>query len=354
MTGPTLRPADAPSQDDWPTNEMTTKHSTTNNSDDDYSGHAASRETGQNHPSPVRDAAGEPVARSGLTGDLVAGAGDAGVTDAAVHGACAAGDCVTGPAFTGPAFTGVSPTGVTIAGLGVALTGRALLDGRVLWGPLDLRLEAGRWTCLLGPSGAGKTTLLRLVAGLPTGAAFEGTVTAADGAPLSARVTVMGQSPALPPWLGVLGAVTLGARLRGRAPDRDRAMAMIARVGLQGMEHRRPGQLSGGQAQRAALARALVEDRPVVVLDEPFAALDARTRAEMQDLAFETLAGRTVLLATHDPLEAARLGHAAWLLQDGGLTPLPLPAAPPPRSLDDPATLAAQAAIFARLRGTTA
>jgi putative hydroxymethylpyrimidine transport system ATP-binding protein len=241
-----------------------------------------------------------------------------------------------------------------VRGPGVALTGRARVDGRPLWGPLDLALGAGRWTCLLGPSGAGKTTLLRLVAGLETGADFDGAVTAGDGRPLAGRVTVMGQSPALPPWLGVLGAVTLGARLAGRTPDRDRAMAMIARVGLAGLEHRRPAQLSGGQAQRAALARALVEDRPVVVLDEPFAALDARTRAEMQDLAFATLAGRTVLLATHDPLEAARLGHEAWVLQDGRLSPLPLPAPAPPRSLDDPATLAAQAAIFARLRGAAA
>ncbi|WP_330451096.1 ATP-binding cassette domain-containing protein [Paracoccus marcusii] len=89
---------------------------------------------------------------------------------------------------------------------------------------------------------------------------------------------------------------------------------MLADLGLAGLEGRRPAQLSGGQRQRVALARTLIEDRPVVVLDEPFSALDAATRAQMQDLAARHLAGRTVILITHDLLEAARLCHAAFLL----------------------------------------
>ncbi|WP_114967278.1 ABC transporter ATP-binding protein [Alkalilacustris brevis] len=234
---------------------------------------------------------------------------------------------------------------------GITLEGRALIAGAPLFGPLRLEMTAGRWTCLLGASGAGKTTLLRLLAGLECAAVLEGQITTSDGAALAGRVGYMGQSDLLLPWADVLGNVTLGARLRGQRPDRDRARALIARVGLEGHIHQRPAQLSGGQRQRAALARTLMEDRPVVLLDEAFSALDTRTRVEMQALAAETLQGRTVLMVTHDPLEAARMADAAWLLTDAGtLEALPLPESAAPRALDDAATLTAQAQLFARLR----
>ena len=123
------------------------------------------------------------------------------------------------------------------------------------------------------------------------------------------RLAWMGQQDNLLPWLTVLGNVGLGARLRGEPLDRDRAEALLARVGLIPQRDQRPATLSGGQRQRAALARTLMEDRPVVLMDEPFSALDAITRARLQVLAAQLLAGRTVLLVTHDPLEALRLGH---------------------------------------------
>ncbi|MGR3199303.1 MAG: ATP-binding cassette domain-containing protein, partial [Paracoccus sp. (in: a-proteobacteria)] len=116
-----------------------------------------------------------------------------------------------------------------------------------------------------------------------------------------------------------------------------------------GLHQRRPATLSGGQRQRVALARTLIEDCPVVVLDEPFSALDAGTRMEMQDLAARLLAGRTVLLITHDPLEAARLGHAAFLMTAQGSRPVELPDGPAPRAVSDPAVTAAQAKIFGAL-----
>ena len=225
----------------------------------------------------------------------------------------------------------------------IRITGDLILDGRVLLPHLALDCPPGRWTALMGPSGVGKSTLGRIVAGLPVAARLAG---AAD---VAGPVTLMGQQDQLLPWADALANVTIGARLRGQAPDRARARALLADLGLAGLETRRPAQLSGGQRQRVALARTLIEDRPVVVLDEPFSALDAATRAQMQDLAARHLAGRTVILITHDPLEAARLCHAAFLLGARGTRPLALPPTPTPRALDDPQVLAAQAAMFRSL-----
>jgi putative hydroxymethylpyrimidine transport system ATP-binding protein len=233
---------------------------------------------------------------------------------------------------------------------GLLLEGSARLGGAALFGPLRLDVPGGAWTCLLGRSGVGKSTLLRLFAGLETGAVFEGRLAATDGAPLMGRVGWMAQDELLLPWLDVAGNVGLGARLRSAAPDMGRLRETVARVGLADHAHKRPGKLSGGQRQRAALARTLMEDRPVILLDEPFSALDAALRAEMQELAAEVLAGRTVLLVTHDPGEAVRLGDHIHVMTGAGLERVVPPDTPPVRALDDPAVLAAQARLLARLR----
>ncbi|MCC2096617.1 MAG: ABC transporter ATP-binding protein [Hyphomicrobiales bacterium] len=233
----------------------------------------------------------------------------------------------------------------------VVLEGRADIAGALLFADLRLELPAGRWTSLLGASGVGKSTLLRLIAGLDTGARFTGSIRASDQMPLAARIAFMSQSDLLAPWLDVLGNVCLGPHLRGQPPDLERARAIIDRVGLTPHSRQRPHTLSGGQRQRAALARTLFEDRPIVLLDEPFSALDARTRAEMQEIAGRLLEGRTVLLVTHDPGEAARLSHGAWLMSEAGLQELDIPASPPVRAVDDPATMSAQAQMYRMLRG---
>ncbi|TJZ83918.1 ATP-binding cassette domain-containing protein [Paracoccus hibiscisoli] len=225
----------------------------------------------------------------------------------------------------------------------IRITGDLWLEDRPLARGLDLTCAPGTWMGILGASGVGKSTLGRIVAGLPVPARLQGT------ADVTGAVTLMGQQDQLLPWASALDNVTIGARLRGQRPDRDRARALLAELGLAGLEARRPAHLSGGQRQRVALARTLIEDRPVIVLDEPFSALDAGTRAQMQDLAARHLAGRTVILITHDPLEAARLCHRAVLIGPAGSRALPLPATAPPRALDDPAVLAAQAALFATL-----
>jgi putative hydroxymethylpyrimidine transport system ATP-binding protein len=232
------------------------------------------------------------------------------------------------------------------------LSGRAKIGAAPLFGPRALRAPAGEWTCLLGPSGVGKSTVLRLFAGLGDGIAFDGEAVAEDGVRLDGRVALMGQSDLLMPWLDATANVTLGARLRGTSPRRDRAREILGRVGLSEHADKRPHALSGGQRQRVALARTLMEDRPVVLLDEPFSALDARSRAQMQDLATELLAGRTVLHVTHDAAEAARLGQTILLMTRAGIASFPPPEASTPRLYDAPGTLAFQGRLLRLLMDT--
>jgi putative hydroxymethylpyrimidine transport system ATP-binding protein len=228
---------------------------------------------------------------------------------------------------------------------------RVEYGGAPLFDDLDFSLAGGRWTCLLGPSGVGKTTLLRLVAGL-TRAGEASRIVCSDGGPLAGRIAWMGQQDLLLPWLSVLENTVLGARLRGEAVrDRAKAQALLARVGLDGRAHDRPSSLSAGQRQRVALVRTLMEERPVILMDEPFSALDAITRWRLQEIAAELLAGRTVLLVTHDPREALRLGHYVHVLAGRPARldrPLEPPGAPV-RALDDPALLALEGELIRRL-----
>ena len=224
--------------------------------------------------------------------------------------------------------------------------------GRVIFEDLDLSLSAGRITCLLGPSGVGKTSLLRLIAGLAHGAA--GAAVDGAGLPLGGRVAYLAQQDLLLPWLSALDNVTLGNRLRGEKLTGEtlaRARVLLARVGLTGHEGDRPAKLSGGMRQRVALARTLMEDRPVVLMDEPFSALDAITRYQLQALAAELLAGRTVLLVTHDPLEAMRLGHRVQVMagRPARLDDALEPAGAPPRDPGEPELLILQAELLKRL-----
>ncbi len=236
-----------------------------------------------------------------------------------------------------------APPAVRVRGAHVRL-GRA-----TVFDDLAFSAEAGRFTGILGPSGVGKTTLLKLIAGLlPADGAFIGDE---RGNRLSGCIAWMAQKDLLLPWLTVAENVRLGARLRGEPGGRDKARALLAAVGLEGRADDRPDTLSGGQRQRVALARTLMEDRPVVLMDEPFSAVDPLTRIGLQDLAARMLAGRTVVFVTHDPLEALRLGHAVFVLSGAPATarPIPLPADAWPRAADAPGVLAAQAEILRAL-----
>ncbi len=234
--------------------------------------------------------------------------------------------------------------------IGVSLTGKAHFDAVPLFDQLELTLKPGEWTCLLGPSGIGKTTILRLIAGLAAGVTFEGSIEATDGQPLSDRLAYMAQTDLLMPWATVLDNVLIGARLRGSNGDKDKAQDLLAKLELADHISKKPSALSGGQRQRVALARTLMEERPIVLLDEPFSALDARMRSEMQELAAEWLQHSTILLVTHDPAEAARLGETIYLMSEKGLSEVEPPASPAVRAVDDEAMLACQGRLLKQLR----
>ena len=230
--------------------------------------------------------------------------------------------------------------GIQRRGPPIRIEGLSLdFGGRLLFDDLDLDLPGGELTALLGISGVGKTSLLRVLAGFTQASGTIGTV---DGAPLHGLVAYMGQDDFLFPWLSVLGNVTVGDRLRGNRPDRARAAALLDSVALGASAGALPATLSGGMRQRVALARTLYEDRPIVLMDEPFSSLDQVSRARMQNFAADLLRGRTVVLITHDPLEACRLAKQVLVMSGfpAVLSPALVLDGPTPRAVDDPAVLA--------------
>jgi putative hydroxymethylpyrimidine transport system ATP-binding protein len=227
---------------------------------------------------------------------------------------------------------------------------RLAFGDTLLFEHIEFELSAGKWTCLLGPSGVGKTTLLRLMADLVPDVENV-SIKCSDQLPLSGRASYMAQQDLLMPWLSVLENVLLGSTLRKEVQRTERAHELLDLVGLLSSADDLPAKLSGGMRQRAALARTLMEDRPVVLMDEPFSALDAITRVRLQNMASEFLQDRTVLLVTHDPLEALRLGDRIHVLSGRPVTlnaPL-TPSGSAPRDLHDPEVLKGQADLLEQL-----
>ena len=219
---------------------------------------------------------------------------------------------------------------------------------------LSFKVRGGRWTCLLGPSGSGKSTLLRLIAGsLRKG--MQGQIRFGRESDTTDRSAWMSQKDLLLPWLTVEENVLLGERLRGSLTraKRDKARTLLARVGLGDVNHYLPAALSGGMRQRVALLRTLMEERSVILMDEPFSALDALNRLKLQNLSADLVQGATVLLVTHDPLEALRLGHQIHVMAGRPATigPALMPPGRPPRNPGDPAIASLHAALLDRLLG---
>lgn len=184
--------------------------------------------------------------------------------------------------------------------------------------PTDLTFAAGRMTALVGPSGCGKSTLLRMVAGLEVPSAGRITLDGDPPAALQARgeLAMAFQDASLLPWRSVRGNVALALKLARQSADPGAVDAMIARVGLAGFEGARPAELSGGMRQRAAIARCLITAPRVLLLDEPFGAVDELTRARLNtDLAplWQT-GGTTVLMVTHSIREAVGMADRVIVL----------------------------------------
>lgn len=188
----------------------------------------------------------------------------------------------------------------------------------------DLTVPSGAQTAVLGPSGGGKSTLLAAIAGfqaLASGALAIGGADQARLAPGTRPVTLVFQDNNLFPHLSAAQNVGLGIRpdLRLRAEDREAVEAALERVGLAGLGARMPAELSGGQISRVALARALLRKKPVLLLDEPFAALGPALKHEMLDLVGELAEslGATLLMVTHAPEDARRIAGQTILVADG-------------------------------------
>jgi NitT/TauT family transport system ATP-binding protein len=212
--------------------------------------------------------------------------------------------------------------------------------------PLDFSVDQGEFLVVVGPSGCGKSTLLKLIAGLLPPSEGEIRVEGRVVTKPHADVGIVFQSPLLLPWRSVFRNVMMPVEVKGlpRAEYEARARALLKMVGLEGFENKYPWQLSGGMQQRASICRALVHDPKIVLMDEPFGALDAMTRermnVELQRIQRET--GKTVLLITHSIPEAVFLADRVLVMSErpGSIAAIYQVSLARPRSLDvlaDPA-----------------
>lgn len=223
---------------------------------------------------------------------------------------------------------------------------------------LDLDVPTGGFASLVGPSGCGKSTLLRILAGLLVPTSGNAAIAGRSIVGRPGEVAYMPQRDLLLPWRRALGNATVGAEIAGvsRAEAQRRADALFGRFGLEGFQQAWPGELSGGMRQRLALLRTFLCGRDVLLLDEPFGALDAITRRDMHVWLQQVLADdrRTVLLVTHDVEEALVLSDVVIVLSDRPariVDQMPV-GIPRPRTLDavtDDAFVAAKSKLLAAL-----
>jgi putative hydroxymethylpyrimidine transport system ATP-binding protein len=230
-----------------------------------------------------------------------------------------------------PAEPGEAPS-INFTNVSLSLGDKPLFD------KLSMTIEGGRCTCILGPSGCGKSTLLRMISHTTT-LVYQGTIRIGSHTAGEGKIAWMSQNDLLLPWLSLLDNVLLGAKLRKEESSlhRAKARALLREAGLVEYEDALPDTLSGGMRQRGALLRTLMEERPVLLMDEPFSALDALARMKLQNLSAKLTHKSTVLLVTHDPMEALRMGHKVLVLSNRPtqVKSVVSLAGTPPRNVDD-------------------
>ena len=216
--------------------------------------------------------------------------------------------------------------------LSFSLEGSLKNDQEVLFKNLKLNINLNKWTSIIGQSGSGKSTLLKIIAGMDLPKIFNNTFISSN---TNYSFSWMAQNDLLLPWASVIENVTLGQKLRREKIDIKKAKNLLEQVGLINDTKKLPSMLSGGMKQRVALARTLMENKDIILMDEPFSALDSITRSVIQKLTWKLLKNKTVIMVTHDPLEALLLSNNLYFISNKKLMPIKLPKSKPFRKVNN-------------------
>ena len=216
--------------------------------------------------------------------------------------------------------------------LSFSLEGSLINDQEVLFSNLKLNINLNKWTSIIGQSGSGKSTLLKVIAGMDLPKVFNNTLISSN---TNYSFSWMAQNDLLLPWASVIENVTLGQKLRREKIDTKKAKNLLEQVGLINEAKKLPSTLSGGMKQRVALARTLMENKDIILMDEPFSSLDSITRSVIQKLTWKLLKNKTVIMVTHDPLEALLLSNNLYFISNKKLMPIKLPKSKPFRKVNN-------------------
>ena len=219
-------------------------------------------------------------------------------------------------------------------------------SSKYLFKDISLNVKTGSWISILGASGVGKSTVIRLIANLKTFGETTGEILN------NKNIAWMGQTDLLYPWLNVLDNVLLPISLKNRQPSEaeiSKAKKLLNRVGVKNKFECYPRELSGGQRQRVALVRTLMVESDLILMDEPFSALDSITKRDCQNLFHEMLSGKTVIMVTHDVMESVRLSDTVYIMKDKGLKKAVELKTTAPRDVDDKQCLTAYKKLWGSL-----
>lgn len=228
---------------------------------------------------------------------------------------------------------------------------------KVIFSHLNLSVHAGKWVALLGSKEVGKTAFLRMIAGQTTA---DETVyyqqTSSNNLPLCEQTTLLTQNDELRPWLSILDNVLISLEFDAYHIDEirektDLAKTMLTRIGLRDKMSSYPGDLDAFTRHHVALIRTIIEDKPIILLDEPFALMPADDHIALNEIAANLFANKTVIFVTRDPDEALRYANEIFVMQGNpvSLTSIACILTPTPREISDPQLLAIHSALFSQL-----